>query len=65
VARNEDTSNQIYTDGSKKEQVVGYGAVRFKGSEMFDILKFKLDNKSSNNQEENLALHKALVKLKG
>jgi hypothetical protein len=34
VAGNEDTTIQVYTDGSKQEQGVGSGAVIFKGSEL-------------------------------
>ena len=65
VAGNEDTSIQIYTDGSKQEQGVGSGAVIFKGSEMIAKLQSKLDNKCSNNQAEQLAILKALEKLEG
>jgi len=65
VAGNEDTSIQIYTDGRKQEQGVGSGTVIFKGSEMIAKSQFKLDNKCSNNQAEQLAILKALEKLKG
>jgi len=65
VAGNEDTSIQIYTDGSKQEHGVGSAAVIFKGSEMIAKLQFKLDNKCSNNQAEQLAILKALEKLEG
>jgi len=34
VVGNEETSIQVYTDGSKQEQGVGFGAVIFKGSEI-------------------------------
>jgi len=60
---NEETSIQFYTDGSKQEQGVGSGAVIFKGSEMNAKLQFKLDNRCSNNQAEQLAIRKALEKL--
>ena len=60
---NEETSTQVYTDGSKQEQGVGSGAVIFKGSEMIAKLQFKLDNRCSNNQAEQLAILKALEKL--
>jgi ribonuclease HI len=63
VAGNEDTPIQVYTDGSKQQQGVGSGAVLFKGSEMIDKIQFKLDNKCSNNQAEQLAILKALEKL--
>jgi len=65
VAGNEDTSIQTYTDVSKQEQGVGSGAVIFKGSEMIAKLQFKLDNKCSNNQAEQLDKLKALEKLEG
>jgi hypothetical protein len=60
---NEETSIQVYADGSKQEQGVGSGAVIFKGSEMTAKLQFKLDNRCSNNQAEQLAILKALEKL--
>jgi len=63
VVRNEETSIQVYTDGSKQEQGVGSGEVIFKGSEMIAKLQFKLDNRCSNNQAEQLAILKALEKL--
>jgi len=55
--------NQVYTDGRKQEQGVGSGTVIYKGSELFAKLKFKLDNRCSNNQAEQLAILKALEKL--
>ena len=51
---------QIYTDGSKKEHGVGSGVTIFVGKELKAQLKFKLDNRSSNNQAEQLAIAKAL-----
>jgi len=63
VVGNEETSIQVYTDGSKQEQGVGSGAVLFKGSEMIAKLQFKLANRCSNNQAEQLAILKALEKL--
>jgi len=65
MARNEDTSIQIYTDESKQERGVGSGAVIFKGSEMIAKLQFKLDNKCANNQAEQFVKLKALEKLEG
>jgi len=53
----------VYTDGSKQEQGVGSGTVIFKGSETIAKLQFKLDNRCSNNQAEQLAILKALEKL--
>ena len=63
VAGNEETSIQAHTDGSKQEQGVGPGAVIFKGSEIIAKLQFKLVNRCSNNQAEQLAILKALEKL--
>jgi len=63
VEGNEETSIQVYTDGSKQEQGVGSGAVIFKGSEMVAKFQFKLDNRCANNQAEQLAILKALEKL--
>jgi len=63
VVGNEETSIQGYTDGIKQEQGVGSEAVIFKGSEMIAKLQFKLDNRCSNNQAEQLAILKALEKL--
>jgi len=50
---------QIYTDGSKNEQRVGSGVAIFVGKELKAQLKFKLDNRCSNNQAEQLAVAKA------
>ena len=63
VEGNEETSVQVYTDGSKQEQGLGSGAVIFKGSKMIAKLQIKLDNRCSNNQAEQLAILKALEKL--
>ena len=60
---NEETSIQVYTDGSKQKQGVGSVAVIFKGREMIAKLQFKLDNRCSNNHAEQLAILKALEKL--
>ena len=51
---------QIYTDGSKNEHGVGSGVAIFVGKEHKAQLKFKLDNRCSNNQAEQLAATKAL-----
>ena len=40
---------QIYTDGSKNEHGVGSGVAIFVGKELKPQLKFKLDNRCSNN----------------
>jgi ribonuclease HI len=51
---------QIFTDGSKSEQGVGSGVAIFTGKVLMAQLKFKLDNRCSNNQAEQLAILKAL-----
>jgi len=63
VEGNEETSIQVYSDGSKQEQGVGSGVVIFKGIEMIAKVEFKLDNRCCNNQAEKLAIIKALEKL--
>ena len=50
----------IFTDGSKSEQGVGSGVAVFTGKVLTEQLKFKLDNRCSNNQAEQLAIVKAL-----
>jgi ribonuclease HI len=47
-------------DGSKSEQGVGSGVAVFTGKVYAEQLKFKLDNRCSNNQAEQLAIVKAL-----
>jgi ribonuclease HI len=51
---------QIFTDGSKSEQGVGSGVAVFTGNVLTEQLKFKLENRCSNNQAEQLAIVKAL-----
>jgi len=50
----------IFTDGSKSEQGVGSGFAVFTGKVLAEPLKFKLDDRCSNNQAEQLAIIKAL-----
>jgi ribonuclease HI len=50
----------IFTDGSKSEQGVDSGVAVFTGKILMKQLKFKLDNRCSNNQAEQLAIVKAL-----
>jgi len=52
----QDQTIQAYTDGSKNEHGVGSGVIIFVGKELAVQLKFKLDNKCSNNQAEQLAI---------
>ena len=56
----QDQTIQAYTDGSKNEHGVGSGVAIFVGKKLAVQLKFKLDNKCSNNQAEQLAIFKAL-----
>jgi ribonuclease HI len=51
---------QVYTDGSKNEHGVGAGVAIFVGKELKTQLRFKLDNRCSSNQAEQLAITKAL-----
>ena len=51
---------QIYTDGSKNEHGVGSGVAIFVGKELKAQLKFKMDNRYSNNQAEQRTIVKAL-----
>jgi len=44
VVSDEEATLQAFTDGSKKEQGVGAGAVVFKGSELVAKVQLKLDN---------------------
>ena len=63
VKEYDDKTIQIYTDGSKNEQGVGAGVAIFSGKELASKLKYKLDNRCSNNQAEQLAIAKALEAL--
>ena len=58
-----DKTVKIYTDGSKNEQGVGAEVAIFSGKELLSKLKYKLDNRCSNNQAEQLAIAKALEAL--
>jgi ribonuclease HI len=51
---------QIITDCSKSEQGVGLGFAVFTERVLREQLKFKLDNRCSNNQSKQLAILKAL-----
>ena len=51
---------RIYTDGSKNKHGVGSGVAIFVGNELQAQPKFKLDNRCSNNQAEQIAIAKAL-----
>jgi len=56
----DDNEVKIFTDGSKSEQGVGAGVAIFRGAELVTQLKYRLDNRCSNNQAEQLAIVKAL-----
>ena len=58
-----DKTIQIYMDGSKNEQGVEAGVAIYFGNELDKKLKYKLDNRCSNNQAEQLATAKALESL--
>ena len=51
---------QIYTDGSKSEKGVGAGIAIYMSGELVKTLKYKLNNRCTNNQAEQLAILKAL-----
>jgi len=58
------TKSYRYTEGSKNEQGVGAGVAIFSGNELLVTkLKYKLVNRCSNNQAEQLAIAKALEAL--
>jgi ribonuclease HI len=59
----DDKTIQIYTDGSKIEQWIGAGVAIISGKELVSKLKYKLHNRCSNNQAEQLAIAKALEAL--
>ena len=60
VKEYDDQIKQIYRDGSKNEQGVGSGVAIFTGKELVTQLKYKLDNRYSNNEAGQLAISKAL-----
>jgi len=56
-----DTSTvNIYTDGSKSEKGVGAGIAIYMSGDLIKSLKYKLNNRCTNNQTEQLAILKAL-----
>ena len=56
----DDNEVKIFTDGSKSEKGVGAGVAIFRGTELVTQLKYRLDNRCSNNQAEQLTIVKAL-----
>ena len=63
VKEYDDKTIQIYTDESKNEQGIGAGVAISSGNELVTKLKYKLDNRCSNNQAEQLAIAKDLEAL--
>ena len=63
VKEYDDKTIQIYTDWSKNKQGVGAGVAIFSGNELVTKPKYKVDNRCSNNQAEQLAIAKALEAL--
>ena len=61
--KGKDHTIQAYTDGSKTGHGVGAGIAIFVGTELAVQERFKLDNRCSNNQAEQLAITKALEKI--
>jgi ribonuclease HI len=55
---------EVYTDDSKSESGVGSGITVFFDKQLSFQLKYKLAEKCSNNQAEQLAIAKALDKMK-
>jgi hypothetical protein len=49
-----------YTDGSKNEAGVGSGIAIFSGSSLKTTLKYRLNERCSNNQAEQMAILKSL-----
>ena len=63
---NEDDSTiQIFTDGSKTEQGAGAGAAIFITGKHTLSLKFRLDKRCTNNQSEQVAILKSLEYING
>ena len=63
VENHEEATISAYTDGSKCQRGVGSGVVIFKGSDIIARQKLKLEDSCSNNQAEQLAIHKALEEI--
>jgi len=53
---------EVYTDGSKSENGIGSGIAVFIDKHLTFQLKYKLADRCSNNQTEQLAIVKALEK---
>ena len=56
-----DTSTiQVFTDGSKSEKGIGAGVAIYRSGDLIKNLKYKLNNRCTNNQAVQLAILKAL-----
>jgi hypothetical protein len=62
--KEEEHAIQIFTDGSKSEHGVGAGIVIFIQSNLMHQLRYTLNKNCSNNQAEQLAIVKALEKIR-
>jgi ribonuclease HI len=51
---------QAYTDGSKSDLGVGAGVVIFLGNEIIKTMQYRLNERCTNNQAEQMAILKAL-----
>jgi hypothetical protein len=60
VTDHKESSVQAYTDGSKQDQADGSGPAIFIGEEIVTQIKIKVNSRCSNNQDEHLAVIKAL-----
>ena len=67
IESHEDSTHfiQAYTDGSKNEEGVGSGIVVFAGNSLKATLKYRLNERCSNNQAEQIAILKALEYIQG
>ena len=63
IDTHEEETISAYTEGSKYQRVVGSGVVIFKGSDIIARQKLKLEDRCSNNQAEQLAIHEALEEI--
>jgi hypothetical protein len=60
----DNSTTQIFTDGSKSEQGVGAGIAVYRSGTYTKSLKYRLNNRCTNNQAEQLAILKSLEYIK-
>lgn len=60
VSSNEVYTTEVYTDGSRSENGVGSGVAIFRNHILIRTMKYRLHNRCSNNQAEQIAILKAL-----